>query len=97
VVAASVYLGLIVAEPSIERKIREKHQITLAEVREALQWPARAETVEEDHPRHGHRWIATGSCADGREVIACLLPLPPYLGPLADTWTLKTARWLKDD
>ncbi|WP_405070420.1 hypothetical protein OG558_12755 [Kribbella sp. NBC_01510] len=90
----SVYLGLITADPGIEAKIQEKHHITLAEVREALQWPAQAQTVEEDDPEHGHRWVAVGQSAGDRLVIAWLLPLPPYMGSLADTWTLKSARWL---
>jgi hypothetical protein len=94
-VATSVYLGLIVDDPGIEAKIRGKHYgITLADVREALQWPAQAETVEDNHPEHGHRWVAVGQNAEGRFVIAWLLPLPPYMGSLADTWTLKSARWL---
>jgi len=57
-VAGAVYLGLIVADPSIEIKIQEKHNITLREVRDALQWPARAEIAEEAHPVHGYRWVA---------------------------------------
>ncbi len=91
-VAGAVYLGLIVADPSIEIKIQEKHNITLREVRDALQWPARAEIAEEAHPVRGYRWVALGQ-SSGRLVIAWLLPLPEHLGSLADTWTLKSARW----
>lgn len=92
--AASVYLGLIIADPSVETKIREKHNITLEQVKDALQWPARAEVAEEDHPNHGLRWIAVGEFSSDRLVIAWLVPLPEYSGSLADTWTLKSARWM---
>jgi hypothetical protein len=90
-----VYFGLITADYTIEAKIRQKHSITLAEVREALQWPAQAEAAEDDDPEHGWRVLAYGSTRDGREVFASLVPFPEWAGIDADTWNLKTARWLR--
>lgn len=92
-----VYLGLIVADESIEEKIQEKHHITLAAVKDAIQWPAQAQTGFEDHPDHGPRWIAIGKDENEREVIAWLVPLPDYAGPDADTWNVVTARYLEDE
>lgn len=90
----SVYLGFISASPGVIDKIRAKHNITLEEVREALQWPAKAQVAEENDEEHGRRWAAVGSTGQGRLVIAALLPEPPRLGSDADTWMLKTARWV---
>ena len=92
-----VYLGLIDADESIKAKIQEKHNITLAEVKEAVQWPARAQVAFEDHPEHGERWIAVGETAEHREVVAWLLPVPEYAEGAADTWRVKTARWVDED
>ena len=90
----SIYIGLIVADLSTIAKINEKHHLTLDEVREALQWPAPARVGYEDHPEPGGRWIAVGTVAGGRDLIAALLPSPMFAGSGADTWVLKTARWI---
>ena len=92
-VTGGVHFGLILIAPTIEAKIRTRH-LTGAQVREALQWPATAEAAREDHPEHGERWVAVGTTGDGRQIIAWLLPEPNYLEELADTWTLKSARWV---
>lgn len=91
-VSGPIYIGLIVIDPAVEAKIREKHNVTGEEVREALQWPANAKTVEEDHDVHGRRWVALGTTAGGREVIGWMLPAPHYMGASADTWALMSAR-----
>ena len=91
--SSGVHLGYIDASPAVESKIQEKHGITLAEVREALQFPAPVRIAPEEHPEHGYRWVAVGSCG-GHVVIAWLLPLPEHEGATADSWTLKTARWV---
>lgn len=90
----AIYLGLIEAHPNVVFKIQGKHQITLAEVREALQYPARAQAAVEDHAEHGWRVIAYGFDLNDREVFAALLPLPEHEGERADTWLCKSARWL---
>lgn len=92
--ATAIYLGYLVAAPSVEAKINEKHHITLADVREALQWPAIAQVVEDDDPEHGWRLLAIGKNGLGREVFAALIPLPESAGTTADTWAVKTARWI---
>ncbi|MBK5218037.1 MAG: hypothetical protein JJE02_10675 [Propionibacteriales bacterium] len=92
--SSSIYIGKLVAEPSIEAKINQKHNVTLDEVREAIQWPAVAEAAKEEHPVHGIRWVCVGTVADGRQLIAWIMPRPPHFEESADTWTLKTASWL---
>lgn len=89
----AIYLGILEFDPSIRSKVNGKHHVTPDEVREALQWPARAETAWEEHPEHGRRVVALGSTADGREVVAWLLPLPHW-DDGTDTWIVKTARWV---
>ena len=71
-----------------------KHQVTLDEVREALEWPAKVRVATEDHPEHGFRWIVIGQIGSSRELIAALLPTPDWEGDRADTWVLKTGRWV---
>jgi hypothetical protein len=90
----SIYVGRVVIDDSIAAKIREKHSITPEEVREALEWPAQVRAAEEWHEYHGHRWVALGRTATDREVLAVLLPTPDWEDARADTWVLKTARWL---
>ncbi|MGL5826276.1 MAG: hypothetical protein ACRCYU_15905 [Nocardioides sp.] len=90
-----VYIGLIVADDTVQEKLKQKpNHAPLWAVREALQWPAKAEIAPEDHPEHGLRWVAVGKTADGRELIAQLLPEPSHEGGRADTWRLKSALWL---
>lgn len=88
------HFGVIDADPSIQQKLREKHGVTLGDVIEALQWPSRALAAEEDHPQHGWRVVAYGRTATGRELMAVLLPAREWEGIAADTWIVKTARWL---
>ena len=90
---AGEHLGVIEITPAIEYKIRRRHNITGLEVREALQWPAEAETAWENHEEHGRRLVAIGRAATGRLVIGWLLPLPEW-DENSDTWTLKSARWV---
>lgn len=89
------YLGEIHADEHIRWKItrRSGGGCTLAQVREALLWPAIAETAWEDHPVHGRRLVALGTTADGRTVIAWLLPIPPW-DPSSGSWIVKSARWV---
>jgi uncharacterized DUF497 family protein len=89
----AAHLGLILCDAPVEEKIRRKHGIALSEVRLALQWPARAEAAWEDHAEHGPRLVAVGSVERDRLVIAYLLPIPEW-DDQADTWVLRTARWL---
>jgi uncharacterized DUF497 family protein len=89
-----IYIGLVVVDPSVVQKLHEKHGITVADVQEALQWPARAEAVVDDDPEHGWRVLAYGTTADGREVFGVLLPEPDHDWERAETWRIKSARWL---
>ncbi|RNL66223.1 hypothetical protein EFK50_00945 [Nocardioides marmoriginsengisoli] len=91
----AIYLGLVIADPSVVAKLHEKHTITLEQVREAIQWPAKARTAEETHPEHGWRVVAIGTAACGDTVLATLLPVPTWAGTAADTWVVLTARWVR--
>jgi hypothetical protein len=90
----AIYIGGVIIDPSIVAKLNTKHQVTQDELREALQWPAEVQVVREVHPEHGLRWIALATTATSREVLATLLPAPYWEGEEADTWVVKTARWV---
>lgn len=93
--AVSVYLGQIVVDASVEQKLHEKHDgLTVQDVREALQRPSDVQVAWEDHQEHGRRLIAVGTTSLDRKLIAVLLPHPFYDGDSAETWILKTARWV---
>lgn len=87
-----IYIGLVLIDPSVEAKINEKHNVTPDEVREAIQWPARARAVWEDHPDHGLRVIAVGTTWTGRTLMAVLQPVHEADG----TWRLRSARARND-
>jgi hypothetical protein len=89
-----MHLGQLTVSPAVERKLRHKPKsLTGADVIEAIQWPARAEAEWEDHPQHGRRVVAVGSVASGRRLICALTPLPEW-DDHADTWAVRTARWI---
>lgn len=90
----AIYIGRLVIDPGIVAKLNMKHQVTMDELRDALQWPARVHAAVEDHPDHGVRWLALGMTAGSREVLATLLPTPSWEGERADSWVVKTARWV---
>lgn len=82
----SVYIGLIIVDPSIETKLRtQRNGLTGAEVRAAFQWPAIVDAVWHDHPEHGKRLIAKARTERGL-LQAILLPVDETDG----TWVLKT-------
>ena len=90
-------LGEIRCDPEIEVKLRRKTpSLTSDDVREALLWPAEAQSAWEDDPEHGRRLIVLGAVATGRRLIAFLLPLPDW-DDETDTWIVKTARWVDND
>jgi hypothetical protein len=90
----AIYIGKAIIDPPIVAKLNTKHQVTQDELREALEWPAKVRVAREVHPEHGLRWIALARTATSREVIATLLPAPYWEGEEADTWVVKTARWV---
>lgn len=90
-----MHLGRLVIEPEIEDKLHRKHHITYNDVVEAIQWPARAQAAWEDDPDYGLRVIAVGTVAAGRGVITVLKPIPEW-DDFADTWDIRTARWIED-
>lgn len=89
-----IHIGQVVASDRVVRKLREKHRgLTLEDVRDAVQWPARPQVAWENHPEHGRRLVAVGTDHTGRAIICALTPIPDW-DDNADTWTICTARWL---
>lgn len=89
-----MYLGLLTIDEQTRDKLHRKHNITFDDVVEAIQYPARAEAGWEDHPDYGWRVVAVGTNATGRPVICYLVPVPEW-DDYADTWEIKTARWVE--
>lgn len=87
-------MGRLIIDEETRDKLHRKHSITFEDVVEAIQWPARAQAAWEDHPDYGLRLVAHGSVAAGRDVICVLRPVPDW-DDNADTWDVKTARWLE--
>jgi hypothetical protein len=90
----AVYLGLILCSPLVERKLRTKHGLSSEDVREALQHPAEVRSAWAEDEVHGRRLIAMGRGADGRLLIAWLMPAPDW-DPETEVWLIKTARWVR--
>jgi len=85
----TIFIALIEIPPAIEAKIRGKYpSLTGAEVKEALQWPAKTDRRWEDHPVHGLRVIAHGATSSGRRILAAVHPVDAHDGH----WRLRTAR-----
>jgi hypothetical protein len=87
-----IYIAQIWIDDTVEEKIKNKHEVTPEEVREALCLRQDAETYWEDHPAHGLRVIGLGTTYVGRPILAVLLPIDELDG----TWVLKTARSPRD-
>lgn len=90
----AIYIGLVLVDPSVVDKLNRKHNVTEAEVKEALQWPARIRGGWEEDPEHGKRWVTIATVASGREMLAALLPSPAWADEQAETWVVKSARWV---
>ncbi len=60
-----IYIAEIRIDQSIEHKIRVKHNLTGAEVREALVLRRDIKAGWENHPQHGRRLIALGHTYGG--------------------------------
>jgi uncharacterized DUF497 family protein len=88
-----VHLGRLVIDEPTRDKLHRKHDITFEDVVEAIQWPARARAAWEEHEVYGRRLVAVGSVASRRQVICILKPMPEW-DDNADTWDVKTARWV---
>lgn len=70
-----VWIAEVRFEPEVEAKIKEKHNLTPARVREAVALGAADSVGWHTDPVYGRRLIATGSDADGKEMIVYLRPV----------------------
>lgn len=79
--------------PQTAAKIRQKHDVTPEEVREAVCWGAAEEARWHTHPVHGRRLLAVGTPYHGSyRVLVVLAPLDRADG----RWRCKTAiRWTR--
>lgn len=94
-VVGGIYIGDVIVDDTIIAKLNTKHQVTRAELRQALMWPARVDVAPDYDPDNGGwRWVAVATTAEGRLVICWLLPAPEWEGEDAQTWVVKTARWV---
>jgi hypothetical protein len=87
-----LWIGLIVIEPAVEAKLREKHDLTRREVNEGLTCGAAKDAAWNTHPVYGTRLLVTGETSTGRRLIGFLKPIDEHDG----TWELLTA-WERDD
>ena len=93
-VVATIYIWRVVIDPGVIAKLNTKHQVTEPEVEEALQWPSRPSVALDDDPDLGRRWIAKAVVANGRPLLAVLLPAQAWAGDQAEDWVVKTAYWV---
>jgi hypothetical protein len=68
------WVGEIVFDPAVERKLREKHQLTPYQIRLAVAYGGHDRADWDDDPRYGRRLILTGSDDHG-ELVVCLRPI----------------------
>ena len=83
-----VYIAEIRISDAIEQKIREKHNVTGDEVREALILRRDVRAAWEHDPQRGSRVLALGHTYQRRLIFAALYPVDPQDG----VWNLGTAR-----
>lgn len=89
-----MYFGQLRIDSATEDKLHRKHDgITFDDVVEAIQAPAESLAQWEFDETHSWRVIALGAVASGRQVICALVPIPEW-DDYADTWMIKTARWI---
>jgi hypothetical protein len=81
------WLGWIVVPPDIEDKLRTKHRLTSAHVREAVCWGAHDVAAWEDHPVYGVRLVVSGTTVETGPIIVYLRPVDAEDG----TWECLTA------
>jgi hypothetical protein len=88
--SSSVVVAVLIIDASVEAKIKQKHNLTPTEVREAIVLAPNAQAVWDGDPKHGRRLVVSGTTYTGRPVIAYLVPLNEN-DPEEGTFKLKTA------
>jgi len=90
VAGARVVVAELIIDQATEKKINTKHQLTAAEVREAVLYANDTVAEWQDHPEHGTRLVVRGTTYLKRPVIAYMTPLNEN-DPKEGTFDLKTA------
>ncbi len=81
------WIGQVVAIPEIEVKLRDKHFLTLAQIRRAVCRGAHDRAAWDDSPMYGERLVVTGTTEETGPLIAYLRPVDESDG----TWECLTA------
>lgn len=87
------WIGEVLFDDAVVRKILTKHRLSPDEVREAICWGAAEAVRWDDDPHRGSRLLAIGTTSNGVRIKTVLLPIDRSDG----TWRCKTAmrvtRW----
>jgi hypothetical protein len=81
------WISVLVVDDAIERKIREKHNLTSDQVKQAILHGAHDEARWDDSPEYGERLLVSGTTYDGVSLIAILSDVDMNDG----VWELRTA------
>jgi hypothetical protein len=77
----------ILAVPAVEAKLRDKHFLTLAQIRRAVSRGAHDRAAWDDSSMYGERLVVTGTTDETGPLIAYLRPIESSDG----TWECLTA------
>jgi hypothetical protein len=82
-----IWIGAVVFTPEVADEIRAKHNVTPAEVSEAVSFGNARRAWWNDHPVYGRRLLALGATYAARVILVVLKPSVSDDG----TWESKTA------
>jgi hypothetical protein len=82
-----LWIGRVDFDPAISNKIKTKHDLTEAEVIEAVAFGRHVRAAWDEDPRYGRRLVVLGRTAADREVVAYLRPVDENDGH----WECRTA------
>lgn len=86
-----VWIAEILFRPDVATKIRSKHQLTPAEIREAACFGAHRDAGWHVHPTYGRRLLVQGETYEGKRIIVYLKPMDEAGG----IWECRTARRIR--
>jgi hypothetical protein len=90
-VVRRVWIAEVLFRPDVASKIRSKHNLSTAEVREAVCFGAHREARWNVHPDYGRRLLVRGATYEGKQIIAYLRPMNEGDG----IWECRTARRIR--
>jgi hypothetical protein len=90
VARSRIVVADLIIDPSVEAKIRRKHGLTGAEVKQAVVYAKDLQAEWQDDPERGRRLVVQGTTYLGRPFIAYMVPLNEH-DEEEGTFKLKTA------